>query len=55
MGLTFLKVKVANPADPDITETVQFLVDSGAMYSVVPTEIFDQLGIKRIAEQEFRL
>ena len=55
MGLTFLEVNVGNPANPDITEKVEFLIDSGAIYSVVPTPILDRLGIKPIAEQEFFL
>jgi aspartyl protease family protein len=55
MGLTFLKVEVGNPANPEVTEAVEFLVDSGAIYSVVPAPILDRLGIKPITEQEFRL
>jgi predicted aspartyl protease len=31
------------------------LIDSGAIYSVVPTAILEKLGIKVLSEQEFRL
>jgi clan AA aspartic protease len=55
MGLTFLDVEIGNPSSPEITEKVEFLIDSGAIYSVVPTPILDRLGIKPIAEQEFFL
>jgi len=55
MGLTFLDVEVGNPPDPEVTEKVEFLIDSGAIYSVVPTPILDRLGIKPIAAQEFIL
>jgi clan AA aspartic protease len=55
MGLTYLEVEVGNPADPEITEKVEFLIDSGAIYSVVPAAILDRLGIKPVAEQEFFL
>src|SRR5437660_561937 len=55
MGLTTLKVGVANVADPDTVRMLEFLVDSGAIYSVVPTPILEELGIKPIVEQEFRL
>lgn len=55
MGLTVLEVEVGNPANPEIREKVDFLVDSGAIYSVVPAPILERLGIKPIAEQEFRL
>jgi predicted aspartyl protease len=55
MGLTFLEMEVGNPASPEVTERVQFLVDSGAIYSVVPTPILNRLGIKPIGEHEFIL
>ena len=55
MGLTFLEVEVANPASPDITRAIAFLVDSGAMYSVVPALVLEELGVRPIAEEEFLL
>jgi len=55
MGLTVLEVEVGNPANPEVTEKIEFLIDSGAIYSVVPTPILERLGIKPLAEQEFRL
>lgn len=39
MGLTFLKIEVENSANPDVTESLEFLIDSGAVYSVVPTPV----------------
>lgn len=55
MGLTFLELEVENPANPEVTEKIEFLIDSGAIYSVVPTPILSRLNIKPIAEQEFIL
>ena len=55
MGLTVLEVEVANPATPEITEKVEFLIDSGAVYSVVPAPILERLGIRPLTEQQFRL
>ena len=55
MGLTYLEIDVGNPADPDTTEQVQFLIDSGAVYSVVPTPVLERLGIRPLSEQQFRL
>ena len=55
MGLTYLEVEVGNPAQPEVTEKLEFLIDSGAIYSVVPSEILTELGIKPIVEHEFRL
>jgi len=55
MGLTVLEIEVGNPASPETTEKVEFLIDSGAIYSVVPTPILEKLGIRPITQQEFRL
>jgi len=55
MGLTVLTIEVGNPAKPEVTVKIEFLVDSGAIYSVVPSSILKKLGIKPITEQEFRL
>ncbi|MFZ0964170.1 MAG: aspartyl protease family protein [Terriglobia bacterium] len=55
MGLTVLEIEVGNPATPEVTEKVEFLVDSGAIYSVVPTPILEKLGIRPLTQQEFRL
>ncbi len=55
MGLTVLEIEVGNPASPDVREKVEFLIDSGAIYSVVPSAVLDRLGIRPLTEQEFRL
>src|ERR1043165_5300823 len=54
MGITVLPVEVANVADPQKSRTIDFIVDSGAIASVVPSEILDELGIKPISVQVFR-
>lgn len=40
---------------PAELEKIEFLIDSGAIYSVVPTKILRKLKIKPLARQEFRL
>ena len=55
MGLTFLEIQVGNPATPETTERVEFLIDSGAVHSLVPTPVLERLGISPLDEQEFRL
>src|SRR5207244_877549 len=55
VGLTELELEVANPASPEVIEKVTFLIDSGAVYSVVPTPVLERLGIKPMVEEEFRL
>ena len=55
MGLTVLSVEVGNPANPEVRETLEFLIDSGAVYSVVPADVLERLGIKPLTQQVFRL
>jgi len=55
MGITFLKVKVINPERPKKAQMCRFLVDSGAVYSVVPGSILKKLGIKPTSVEEFIL
>ena len=55
MGLTFLSIEIGNPANPDATKSLEFLVDSGAVYSVVPRTILNELAIRPVVRQEFRL
>lgn len=55
MGLTVLRIEIGNPSNPERTEALDFLVDSGAVYSVVPQPVLERLGIKPLAEQDFRL
>jgi predicted aspartyl protease len=55
MGLTYLEIDVANPSQPSVARAVEFMVDSGAIYSVAPAAILNELGIKPIAEDKFWL
>lgn len=55
MGLSVLEIDVGNPANPEVTEKIEFLIDSGAIYSVVPAPILQRLGIKPLGAQVFRL
>lgn len=55
MAITFLKVKVSNPEDPLKSNEMKFLVDSGAIYTVVPEEELKRLNIKPTSFEEFIL
>jgi predicted aspartyl protease len=55
MGVTTLFLEVANPATPEIVESLQFTVDSGAVYSVVPADALQRLGIRKLKQETFRL
>ena len=55
MGLTHIKARITNPANPRKSAELQFLVDSGAAYSVVPASILRRLGIKPRTKRTFIL
>lgn len=55
MGVTFVNVKVANPADPSRAVEEQFLVDSGAVYSLVPRPQLERIGIEPHSRRSFIL
>ncbi len=46
MGLVHIRARVANPARPRKLARLNFLVDSGAVYSVVPATPLRRLGIR---------
>lgn len=55
MAITFIRLRVSNPAHPKKSKDAEFLVDSGALYSVVPAEVLKGLGIKPVFYEEFIL
>ena len=55
MGITHVEVEVAGTAAPNDGEVLSFLVDSGAIHSVVPATVLDRLGIEPLDTQVFML
>jgi len=55
MGLTHIKAGIAHPARPKRSIEIEFLVDSGAVYSVIPTSILRKLGVKSHSKRSFIL
>ena len=55
IGVTTLFVEVAHIAKPETTERLEFTVDSGATYSVVPAPVLRKLGIRPLKREKFRL
>jgi len=50
-----MTVKVGNPADGGGREEVRCLVDSGAVYSLIPGVVLERLGIAPHSTREFVL
>lgn len=53
MGLTFVDGRVMAPNGRE--ETVNFLVDSGAGYSLLPYQVWQALGLEPTREESFRM
>ena len=55
MALTYITVTVSNPKNGKRAFKRKLLVDSGAVYSVLPEKNLQKIGIKPIDKQEFIL
>ena len=54
MGLTFVEGRVRAAANEQ-EETIRFLVDSGACYSLLPLQTWQSLGLEPYREERFVL
>jgi predicted aspartyl protease len=54
VGFTSVRVQVCNPAEPERRRELELLVDTGAMLSIIPALVLEELGIQRIATRRFR-
>lgn len=55
MSITYLDLVVKNPKESNKSTVEHFLVDSGAVYSVMPTSVLKRLKIKATDKQKFTL
>lgn len=55
VGITYVNVDVGNPSNMSHSLNLDFMVDSGAVYTVAPATVLDELGIKPISEETFWL
>lgn len=55
MGFTYVKILVCNPFEQERQREMELLIDTGAMTSVIPAQILDELGIKPIKRESFRV
>ncbi len=55
MGLTHVQVTVRNPADPARSWEGTFLVDTGAIDSLVPRDRLKQIGLRRRGHRTYEL
>jgi clan AA aspartic protease len=55
MGTTEVRVRIESLTDPTRVADVDMVVDSGAIYSVVPGEVLRRIGVEPRATHEFGL
>lgn len=55
MGITQKKLIVKKSFDAEAQAEVEFMIDSGAVYSLVPTPVLNKLGIKSFKTVTFTL
>ena len=54
LGYVRVYGSVANPLNHGLKAEVDFLVDTGAIYSVVPKKIAEQVKLKELGKRKFR-
>lgn len=54
MGTFSIELEIGNPAREEF-ETVQAMVDTGAIYTMMPEDVLDRLGIPRLETDVFEL
>lgn len=55
MGITNISAVVNNIENPNKKVRINFMVDTGAAYTVLPYEFVKKLGLKKTKVQEFSL
>jgi len=55
LGFTYVKVQIANPMTPTRSDEVDLLVDSGAIFSSIPRNALEKLGLKPIDHEKLRV
>jgi clan AA aspartic protease len=56
MGITFTKATISNPREPRRGSIeIEFLIDTGAIYSVIPAATARKLALPKLDREEFTL
>jgi len=53
MGITEVAVEVSNPRDQIQWQKLDLIADTGAIFTVIPKTVLDQLGITSYAQETF--
>jgi len=55
MDFTYVKVRVSNPLKVERFKDVDLLVDSGAVFTSIPREVLEELGLSPIDRERLRV
>jgi len=55
MGFVHINVALENVANPSARREIELLVDTGALYSMVPASVLRELGMEPRVQVEFEL
>jgi clan AA aspartic protease len=55
MGITLTRARISNPRRPEFATEVEFLIDTGALYSVIPLPTARKLRLTKLDREEFTL
>jgi len=55
MGYVRVKGVIANPLRRNVRVEVEFVVDTGAIYTMVPKSIAEKLGLEIVGKRRFRI
>jgi len=55
MGFTYVEVNLYNPANPEKNAKVKLLVDSGALFSSIPRELVQRLGLESMERRKLKV
>ncbi|MEM2917145.1 MAG: clan AA aspartic protease [Candidatus Bathyarchaeia archaeon] len=54
MGYVRVRGFIANPIDRNLKEEMEFIVDTGAIYTVIPRSVAEKLGLKELGRRKFK-
>jgi clan AA aspartic protease len=55
MGITLTNARISNPRLPRLATELEFLIDTGAIYSVIPSATARKLRLAKLEREEFTL
>ncbi|MGC8975829.1 MAG: retroviral-like aspartic protease family protein [Thermoprotei archaeon] len=55
MGFVRVKGIVANPIKRDLRTEIEFIADTGAIYTVIPRWVANKLGLEEVSKRRFKI